>query len=274
MPYLRPVYNYAAYMYHVTTGKRPWSLGYVPYRERQVEKVLKKGEFDPDNPGHGYGLRLDERAVEYPWLFSRLPGGSGRLLDAGSALNHGFLLSRDVLSGKKVFISTLSPEPQAFWKRGISYVFEDLRETCFRDGYFDWVVSLSTVEHIGLDNTLLYTSDGSKREDLPDAYLTAIKEYHRVLRDGGTLYVTFPFGAYKHHRWFQVFNGAMIDRLVEVFSPSTVKEWVFKYERTGWKPSTREDAGNARCFDITVEKKRKRNYPAFSEAVACLELTK
>ena len=39
-----------------------------------------------------YGFRVDERVVEYPWLFSRFFAGEGTLLDAGSTLNFDYLL--------------------------------------------------------------------------------------------------------------------------------------------------------------------------------------
>jgi len=50
--------------------------------------------------------------------------------------------------------------------KGISYIFEDLRESCFRDDYFDIVVSLSTIEHIGLDNTMRYTHEPDKKKTI------------------------------------------------------------------------------------------------------------
>ena len=34
----------------------------------------------------GYGAAMDERVVEWPWVLAQQP--SGRLLDAGSCLNH------------------------------------------------------------------------------------------------------------------------------------------------------------------------------------------
>jgi SAM-dependent methyltransferase len=271
---LRTSYDALMRIRFQVTGKRPWTRGYVPYRDRFISTVLRSGTFDPRALPQGYGVGLDERAIEYPWLFARLPRGAGRLLDAGSVLNYDFLLTRNDMKAKKVFISTLAPESRAFWKYGISYVFEDLRETCFRDGFFDWVVSLSTIEHIGLDNTLIYTKDGSKRENIPDAYLTAVKEYGRILKKGGLLYLSFPFGAYKNHGWFQVFDDPMIDRVIDVFSPSSVAELIFRYEPGGWKISNREESGRAVCFDATARKNYKKGYPSFSEAIACLELKK
>ena len=119
--------------------------------------MLDRGEFHPGKLPDGYGVDLDERIIEYPWLLSHLPSGPGLLLDAGSALNFRFLLDLPALAAKTVHICTLAPERQSFWELGISYTFQDLRRTCYRDAFFDHVVSLSTVEHIGLDNGRFYT---------------------------------------------------------------------------------------------------------------------
>src|SRR5215213_10351041 len=155
-PRLKARLNYASYL---LTGKRPWSRGYGEYRLKELRRVLDSGDFNAEALPHGYGFRLDERIIEYPWLLSRLPRGSGALLDAGSVLNHDFLLLRETLREKRMFISTLAPEPISYNEYRISYVYEDLRASCFRDSYFDWIISLSTIEHIGMDNTLLYTED-------------------------------------------------------------------------------------------------------------------
>jgi len=270
---VRSIRDVIASFWFVLNGRIPWKAGYVAYRNRYVSSVLRSKKFDESILQSEYGSGLDERAVEYPWFFSRLPEGSGRLLDAGSVLNHKFIILQEVLRVKKVFVSTLSPEPHCYWRYGISYVFEDLRDACFKDGYFDWVVSLSTLEHIGLDNTFLYTDDASKKENLPNSYLNAIKEYRRVLKKGGTLYLSIPFGVHKNHGWFQVFDSAMVDRVVETFSPSSAREFIFRYEGRGWSMSSREACKDAICFDINAEKRYKKGYPSFSEAIACLELT-
>jgi len=85
---------------------KPWARGYAEYKLRAIDRALRMGEFRADNLPAGYGFRLDERIVEYPWLFSRLPLGSGTLLDAGSALNFEFLVNHPALKSKKLHICT------------------------------------------------------------------------------------------------------------------------------------------------------------------------
>ena len=147
--------------------------------------------------GEGYGLKLDERIVEYPWLFSRLPREEGGwLLDAGSILNYDYILAQEKLRNKKLFISTLAPEARNYCRKGISYVFEDLRDACYRDGGHTsyLIVSLSTLEHVGLDNTLLYTDDPSKKENLRDAYLSEFSNTGGFCGREGGFSSVFPSG--------------------------------------------------------------------------------
>ncbi len=149
-----------------------------------------------------------------------------------------------------------------------------MRQACYRENYFDWIVSLSTIEHIGMDNTLLYTMDGSKKENLPEAHLIALEEYRRILKPGGILYLSVPFGRRRNHGWFQVFDSARVDALISRFSPSSVREDHFRYTPTGWQISSREESKDATCFDIHEKKSYDEDYAAFSRAVVCLELTK
>jgi SAM-dependent methyltransferase len=256
------------------TGRRPWTRGYGEYRLRELTRVLNRGDFDALHLPSGYGYRLDERIIEYPWLLSRLPRGPGILLDAGSVLNHDFLLSCASVREKRIFISTLAPEPVSFNALGISYVYEDLRASCFRDSYFDWIVSLSTIEHIGMDNTMLYTADAAKHEDDREAYLAAVKEFHRLLKPGGRLYLSMPFGSAKSYGWFQIFEGSMLEKIKRQFEPAQYEETHFRYTPTGWISSSREGSKDATYFDIHTSRKHDADYAAASRAVVCLELVK
>jgi len=149
-----------------------------------------------------------------------------------------------------------------------------LRSSCFKDNFFDYIVSISTIEHIGLNNTLLYTADVTKNEHNPHSYLEAIKEFRRILKPGGKLFLTVPYGKHKNHIWFQVFNSFMVDELINTFGPKKAEEAIFQYEKQGWGLSTREKAKNATCFDINITKQYDWDFAAFSRAVLCLEMIK
>ncbi len=256
-------------------GKKPFFTGYSAYKEKRISEILARGEFAPKLLPDRYGVRLDERVIEYPWFFAGLPSRPGKLLDAGSVLNFDYILERPSLQNKQIFISTLAPESRRQLARpNVSQVYEDLRDTCFKDNYFDWVVSLSTLEHIGLDNTRFYTSDASKEEHRTDAYLLVVKELKRVLKPGGVLYVSVPFGRYRNHRWLQVFNAAMVDAVLRVFAPASYVEDHFRYERDGWHVSSREDSQDATYFDYHQSKTHDGDYAAAARAVVCLEIMK
>ena len=260
--------------YFRLSGRRPWARGYNEYKWAHLRGVLRDSGFDPEQLPPGYGLRLDERIIEYPWFISRLPAASGVLLDAGSVLNYEFLLTLPKLSGKKMFVSTLAPEASSFNQLGVSYVYEDLRSSCFRSEYFDWVACLSTIEHVGLDNTRLYTDDATKRESAPASHLEVVAELKRVLKPNGVLYLSMPFGRHENHGWFQIFDGPMVDRVIERFAPREVREVHFRYTEQGWMPSCRTASKDADYFDIHSAKGYAPDYAAASRAVVCLELSK
>lgn len=271
---LRVVYKKLLCFWFVQTGMRPWSRGYGEYKATAIENVLNAGRFSSEKLEKGYGFRLDERIVEYAWFISRLPGEAGRLLDAGSVLNFDYILKQPTLNTKNIFISTLAPEPSCYWQMGVSYVYEDLRDSCFKDGYFDWIASLSTIEHIGLDNTMLYTAENTKRENAGESCLQAVKEYRRMLKTGGTLFLSFPFGRHENRGWFQIFDAAMLNQVIDTFSPSSIKEFHYKYEPEGWRVSSREESKDATYFDIHTQRTYDNDFAAASRAIVCLELTK
>lgn len=255
-------------------GAKPWTQGYEEYKWNSIEEEIYNNDFYKQIGSHHYGYRIDERIVEIPWVINRLPEGKCTMLDAGSALNYKCIVNHPKIAEKKLFISTLAPEGHAFFDKGISYIYEDIRNSCFRNGFFDCIACVSTIEHVGMDNTFLYTSDLAKKENNEDVALEFIKVLHDKLKDGGSLFLTLPYGLYKNHGWFRVFNKDMMNELIAAFNPQKYTQEIFEYKDDRWCISDEEQAKYATCFDIHVQKEYEHDFLAFSRAIACLELVK
>lgn len=273
-----------AYMFS-RSQKRPWSTGYVAYRRKYLSAVLQDPELlkvfnTTEEIPQGYGHRLDARMIEIPWVLSRLPEQAIRILDAGSSLNHFEVISSPKLRDKSLTILTLAPEANCYWEQGISYVYDDLRDAPFKNGLFDVVTCVSTIEHLGMDNSFYAEKLDAARPGSQKAYLTAAQELKRVLKPGGTILITFPFGTYQNLGWFQQFNAEMADELIDAFQPKMIHEAIFRYLPDGWVKSTREACAECEFFDVRQSKyfdptstiEYPPDFPAGERAVACLEL--
>lgn len=244
-------------------------------------KNLIKSFQKSDSLPIGYGFRLDARVVEIPWALSRLDTNDEKILDAGSALNTKEIVESPLLSRRKITIVTLAPEKACFWYDGVSYLFGDLRNLDFKAETFDSIVCVSTIEHIGMDNTMYIGKDESSRGN-PYDFRIAIDELKRVLKKGGRLFCTFPFGKYENHGWFQQFDSKLTNSLIEQFHPVQKYETIFKYLPEGWIISDRESSSQCQYFDIHKSKyfdkssaiEYPSDYPAGERAVCCLELIK
>ena len=215
----------------------------------------------------GYGSGFDERVVEFPWLASRRP--EGLVLDAGSTLNHLHVLRRLRPHMKDLHIVTLAPEDHAFPTLGVSYLYADLRKLPLDDGVYDEVVSISTLEHVGLDNSH-FGADGPSSDDPQIASLAAADELRRVVRPGGTVLLTVPVGRPERFAWVRAFSLDELDGLVERFDPTDVDITYFCHAG-GWMRSDRDAVADARYRDhLTAGPPR--NGVVAAEAVACVAL--
>src|SRR5262245_38412708 len=182
---------------YIRAGRVPWGVGYGQAKRKFISKIiadpnLLKIFLKNDNLPEQFGVGFDERCIEYPYLLAHLPSSAKCILDAGSILNHEFILSHPVLSNKSLHIMTLAPENDCFWHKGISYLYNDLRCIPIQDNYYDAIVCISTLEHIGCDNTI-YTGNDADREHRLEDFVLAIKELRRVLKQGGSLFLSVHF---------------------------------------------------------------------------------
>jgi len=263
---------------YVLSGRRPWSKGYVEYKRRIISRVLDDEEIlgrflkNKELP-LDYGLRIDERVVEYPWVLSRLLSGKHRLLDAGSALNFPYILDYPRLQEKSIVIYTLAPEA-TIGRANVSYIYGDLRRTILRDAHFDAIVCISTIEHIGMDNTLIYTSDRRYDESAPYEFLDTIKEFKRLLKPEGKLFITVPYGRPQDIDWLQQFDQEKVDLLVDAFGGDEQERVFYRYDANGWQLSDASACSECEYYDIHTRKAFDPDYAAAARAVVCLQLKK
>lgn len=280
-------YNSKLLKEYINNGRKPWSPGYGVFKSNLIQEVIADPEILSKFNNNlllpeKYGEFIDERIVEYPWLLSKINQCQGNILDAGSTLNNELIIKHDALKNKQLTLLTLAPEESCFWHLGISYVFADIRELPFKDNLFDAVVSVSTLEHIGMDNTLLYSSETRYKQDSKHDFIQAVKELKRVLKLGGKCLVTVPFGKYQHDGFQQQFNSDMVDSLKKAFNPASLVELYYQYTDGGWNISTREKCKDCQYFNIHKTKYFDSNFSrdydedlaAAARAIVTLEMIK
>jgi SAM-dependent methyltransferase len=187
------------------------------------------------------GEHLPERVVEL--LLARLsywPGAA--VLDVGHA--NSMTCHRDMvrsLPGPRRITGIDMMEP--VFDASLLYaesVCRDICDTGFSDETFDLVWCISSLEHIGMDNSAY----GESRSDDATAE-RALAEIVRLTRPGGSILVTVPYGKLENHGWFRNFDQDSLQELLEAVRPhGSVHELYFAHSRGGgW---SRSDAGDLR----------------------------
>lgn len=272
---------------YLQNGKVPWSIGYNLYKENFIVQALTEESLKLFRAGEvlspNYGVGVDERCIEYPWLFANLPTNAKCILDAGSALNHHFILNNPLWDHKRLHIITLAPEGNCLWQKGISYLYDDLRNIPIRNDYYEAIVCLSTLEHLGCDNTI-YTKNETYQENNLEDYLIAIKELNRILKPGGSLFFSVPFGVYRNFGSFQQFDRKLLDCAIEAFDASEVVENFYRYTAEGWQVAKASDCAECEYVEWIAKAWQQQQLPdtipkepdlaAAARAVACVKLVK
>ena len=141
---------------------------------------------------------VTDRVAEEPWVIGRVRPGE-TVLDVGSATNR---YLNKLPEGCQVYDIDLRPRrPQP----GIHVVQADLQSAPFRPASFDVITCVSAIEHAGLR---VY---GQGPDEFGDE--VAMRHMRRLLRPGGRLLLTTPFGRHKIDAWFRIYDRASFARL-------------------------------------------------------------
>jgi O-antigen chain-terminating methyltransferase len=223
----------------------------------------KNVEFNTSFP---YGAGQTERAIEIPWALSKYNGGQ-RVLEVGCSFayeNPEYIRALTALNIPELHgIDISSVEAPHFIKKTA-----DIRESGYETGFFDFILCISTIEHVGRDNTKYYMPVAELPEALqgagePDA--KAIVEMFRILKPGGKLILTVPFGKLADYGWFINYDSHRAANLLQQIQPADVCGEYFKYTSAGWMPCHPNDLAQTAYGDNSA--------PA-AAGLACFEVIK
>jgi SAM-dependent methyltransferase len=258
-------------------------LSFENYRWREIEKTISVPEIAQifsgnSNLPRGFGNLLDERIVEYPWFFSKMANAQGlKVLDAGSVLNFSNLLQTGFFKRNNVTIATLAPEKNSLYAHGVGHVFQDLRNTYFKSATFDVVVSLSTLEHVGMDNTVLYTKNVEFSEILENSFRAACIELRRICKPKGSIYISLPCGIFKNLGWLQIFGQEQLRILLDCFEGCKTSIEYFLHSEFGWERKESFSEVEHAKYSSRLTEMYGWRYDPFrpgAEAIACIEIQK
>jgi SAM-dependent methyltransferase len=117
---------------------------------------------------------------------------------------------------------------------GLEGVVADVRQLPFEDGRFDVAFCISTLEHVGLDNSL-YGVDATRDENGQES---ALRELRRVLRSDGRLLVTVPSGDEQDLDWQVQHTPAAWVELFERSGFVIFEDELYELRDDGWHSTT------------------------------------
>ena len=219
---------------------------------------------EPRDPSTGlnplcdpFGKGESERYIEIPWALSKY-SNEQTVLDIGYA-NAEERYIKSLLSLKIPDLHGLDISERKI--EGLISHVGDIRKTNFENNYFDLIFCISTIEHIGRDNSV-YKANFT--EDLDKGDLNALKEIFRITKIDGKIVITVPFGKFFNYGWFIQYDENRLNKLLNSCPFKILEKEFFIYEN-GWHKCDKND-----LKDILY---RDNNAPA-AAGLVCLLLKK
>lgn len=151
-----------------------------------------RGAIIPNTLFHRTWDFLHSRCVEYPFAASQV-GESQCLLDVGTVKSDAIWISwLESLSTHSIEVHGTDYDAPIKPFKNIKFHQADVRELPIEDQTFDRVIAVSVIEHIGLQSPQVLASSLPSVDQ--DGDLEAVRELARVLKPGGELIMTLPFG--------------------------------------------------------------------------------
>ena len=234
-----------AYLPQLARGHQETHMAFA--EERLIEQLLAG-----DGPLERIGQGLSERVVEVPWVVRSLPRAPSRVLDVGTAFAP--VVYKRVLARQPQTVEVVDLAEASI--PGLRSHVADIRSLPFADGEFGAATCISTLEHIGMENTHYNIESGGRGD------VDALRELGRVAR---RILVTVPAGSDQNLGWLRQYSPSTFRLRVREAGLEAMRLEVFAHEQeTGWQRASEDTIGD-RHFGHGV-------YAA--AAVICAELAK
>jgi SAM-dependent methyltransferase len=185
-----------------------------------------------DGTGRPSWARTSERIVEKAWVLRHLADliGGAKILDCGCTES---FLSLE-LASNGFFVTGIDVRPYPLQHPNFDFIQGDITAVPLPSAFFDAIILLSTIEHIGLG----WYGDPKGEIMLSNA----IKEVHRLLKPGGHLLLTVPFGKPAVAPLHRIFDAQQLRHLLKDFNIEALEYGIKMDERTWRVPASEEEA--------------------------------
>ena len=180
----------------------------------------------------------DERVIEIPWTLARYRG-EPRVLDVGYAHAVPAYLAALTAAAPGEIVGVDLAEADV---PGVQPVVADVRSLPFEEESFDIAFCISTLEHVGADNTRYGAGAGGEGLE------TALGELLRVLGDRGRLLVTVPCGPEDDFGWYVRLPAEEWRRRFEHAGFAIAEDEVYTRTDEGWRSV--EDGEGCLCAEL------------------------
>lgn len=186
-------------------------------------------------------LKVSERVIEYPFIFENLRHvkTGGRILDVGYR-GSPLIAEIAVFDYECHAIDIRNP----FKYAGINIVRGSICNAPYREGVFDVITAVSTIEHIGLSEPY---GDVEKR----GTDKTALNEIKRILKPDGKILITLPYGKVVPWTYYRAYDGPSLRRMLSGLKIEVDKYFIRDENNRTWLQSTRAQVERVYSSDVT-----------------------
>ena len=187
-----------------------------------------------------YRYEVNERIVEIPFVLRHLSLPPGvNVLDFGC--NRSFLSVNMASLGYKV--TGVDLLPYLYWHSNFSFIQGNLLDLNLPSEHFAAITAVSSIEHAGLG----FYGDAPD----PEADLALMKEFYRILKPGGIVLLTVPFGRAYRDDFTRIYDKDTLLKITKLFRIEREEYYIKKDGENEWNLAGQSFIVNALSENIT-----------------------